>query len=65
MDKFKRIAALTGVILLLGLYLVTFIVAILNRPGSENLLMVCIWATFVIPICIYGLQLLYKAMHKK
>ena len=46
----KQIAALLCVILLVCLYLITFIVACLDFPGSDKLFSACLYATIGLPI---------------
>ena len=46
----KRIIALIAVILLAGLYIVTFISACLSSPGSERLFRFCLAMTIAVPL---------------
>lgn len=61
----KKIVAIIGVIILVSLYIITFIVAILNKPGSEQLFKACIYATIMIPILIYVYIWIYKLIKKQ
>lgn len=65
MKKLKRISALIGVIILIGLYLLTLIAAIFNTPQKHGLFMACIFATFAVPAIIYAIQLIYRVLKKK
>jgi len=49
----KRIAALIAVFLLVGLYVATFVVAILDFPYKENLFMACAASTVLVPILLW------------
>ncbi|MCR5719286.1 MAG: hypothetical protein K6F84_01855 [Lachnospiraceae bacterium] len=49
-SKAKRIAALLGVILLVSLYIVTFIVSVVDKSSGGKLFSICLVATLVIPI---------------
>ncbi len=49
----KQIAALIGVILLVGLYIVTLLVAIINPGESGRLFQACLVATIAVPILIW------------
>lgn len=60
MEKIKRIVALVGVILLLGLYGATLVSACLVTPATRDLFMTSLVATVMIPILLYVLQLIYK-----
>lgn len=60
MDKIRRIAALIGVILLVGMYVATLISAFLATPATRDLFLASVVATVMIPILLYVLQLIYK-----
>ncbi len=62
MQKFRRIAALIGVILLVGMYLLTLIFALMDNPASNNMLMAAIVCTVVIPVLIYAMQLIARVL---
>jgi amino acid transporter len=49
----KQIVAMAGVILLVALYIVTFIVAIINPGESGNYFQICLVSTIVVPILIW------------
>ena len=52
-DRIRRIAALAGVVLLAGLYVVTFILAIAGNEKSSQLLHFCFGMTIFVPIFIW------------
>lgn len=64
MKKLQRILALTGVILLLGLYALTLVSAILATPYSAGLFKACLFSTVFIPIMIYAILLVYRVLKK-
>lgn len=49
----KQIAALICIMILVCLYLVTFIVAFLDFPGWDRLFAVCLLATIGLPILLW------------
>ena len=49
----KRIAALICVIILVGLYIATLVVSLLDFPGADRLLSGCIFATIGMPILLW------------
>ncbi|WP_343209886.1 hypothetical protein [Anaerolentibacter hominis] len=65
MKKLKRILALTGVILLCGLYVATLISAIFSTPATAGLFKACLFSTFFIPVFLYAILLIYRLTHKK
>lgn len=49
----KRIAALICVFVLVGLYIATLIVSLLDFPGADRLLSGCLFATIGLPILLW------------
>lgn len=64
-SKKQRIAALTGVILLVLLYVVTLICAIFDFDGKGKLFSVCLYATIVIPLVTWGYIWIYGKLTNK
>lgn len=60
----KQIAAIIGIILLVSLYVVTFIVACLDLPDKGHLFAACLVATVGVPIllwiCIWAMEKLKR-----
>ena len=52
-DKVRRVAALAGVVLLIGLYLVTFVLAVIGNERSTQLLRFCFGMTIFVPLFIW------------
>lgn len=46
----KQVVAMTGVVLLVLLYVITLIVAIVDKSASGKLFALCLFATFAVPI---------------
>lgn len=65
MDKLRRIFAVAGAVVLLGMYLLTFISAILATPATHALFLGSLSATIIIPIFLYAYTLIYKMVYKK
>ena len=65
MAKLKKIFAIAGVVLLLGMYLLTFISAILATPNTHSLFLGSLAATIIVPIFLYAYTLIYKMVYKK
>lgn len=62
MKTLKKIVALGIVILLLGLYVLTFVAACLKTEYSNSLFMASIYSTIVVPIMLYGYLLMYRVL---
>jgi uncharacterized YccA/Bax inhibitor family protein len=64
MKNFKRIAAIIGVILILSMYVISFVSALFSSPSAPGLFLASVFSTVVIPILIYGFITIYKMVHK-
>lgn len=60
----KRMAALLGVVLLVGLYVLTLISGILARPESGGLFRACIYCSITVPCILYGFELIYRVLRR-
>lgn len=65
MKKAKQIAALIGIIFLVGLYIVTLIAACFSSPASSGLFLACVYATITIPVLLWAYQFIYKLVRRK
>jgi dolichyl-phosphate-mannose--protein O-mannosyl transferase len=65
MKKIKQILAILGVVLLVGLYLVTLLCAILDRSETMGMFKASVFATVVIPVLIWAYTFIYKLVTKK
>ena len=63
-DKFRRIGAMIGVLLLLGIYVVTLVSAALQKESTSGLFVASLYCTFVVPVWIFVLQAIYNRTHK-
>lgn len=60
MKKIRRILALTGVILLAALYLVTLLCAIFDTDSSMFFFRASVMCTILIPILLWGYTVIYR-----
>lgn len=61
----RRIAALLGVILLAVLYVVTLIVAIVDKSSSGKWFMICLMGTVTIPLLIWIYTWMYGMLSRR
>lgn len=61
----KQVVAMIGIILLVLLYVVTLIVAIVDRSASGRLFWLCLYATIAIPILIWFYTWMYGKLTRK
>lgn len=63
LTKVKRILALAGAVLLILLYLVTFILAFGKSQNISQWFSICFGATFLVPLTLYAMFLIYKVLN--
>ena len=60
MKKLKRILAWTAIILLVGMYVITLILAIVDSSAAGVMFKASFACSFLIPIMLYAYMLVYK-----
>ena len=65
MKKLRRVLALIGAILLVGMYLATMLLAIFSNADSKGWLMASIVMTVLIPVLLYAMQLIARVFSGK
>lgn len=60
----KQLVAAVGIILLLGMYVVSLLLGILARPGAEGMFLASLACTIIIPVGVYGLLRLAELRKK-
>ena len=66
-EKFKKvrqIAAIVGIVLLVGMYIVAIVAALGKSENAQAIFKLALYCTFVVPVIIYLLQLVYKLANK-
>ena len=62
MNRLKRVFAILGVILLLGMYLIVFFLGITANPSTKDALMAAVACTIIIPCLLYGMMLIARVL---
>ncbi|MFR8548922.1 MAG: hypothetical protein ACLVEV_09925 [Lachnospiraceae bacterium] len=65
MQKLKRILALIGALLLLGMYGVTLFLGLTANPASQNVLLASIACTVIVPCLLYGMILITRVLDNR
>lgn len=65
MKTWKRIFALLGALILAGLYVSSFIFALLDSPLASDLLTVSIAASIFLPVTLYACILLSRLISRR
>lgn len=63
--KVKRIVALIGALILIGLYLLVLILGITASPATKDVLMAAIGCTIVLPCLLYAMMLIARVLGGK
>ena len=61
----KQVAAIVCIVLLVGMYVATLIVALLDFPGADRLFQACLVATIGLPILLWIYIWLYQQVKKR
>ena len=64
MKKMKQIMAWIGIIILVALYLITFLLGIFGNEHTKGMLMASIICTVVVPCLMYGMILIARVLSK-
>lgn len=64
MKKIKQILAILGVVLLLGLYVITLIMAVTDNTSTLSMLEASVVATILIPILMWAYSFIYRLLKK-
>ena len=60
MDKIRRILAIAGAVILAGMYIASFVMALLDRSESMTWFKGCIALTIFVPVVCYGYIMLHR-----
>lgn len=64
-NKFKRIVALIGVVILALMYIMSLVFAVLRVSYWQRFFFACMGMTIIIPAFIWLIMILYDAMMKR
>lgn len=65
MNKFKRIAAIIGIVLILSMYVITIITAFISKGNAPAMFIASAFCTIAIPILIYIIIEVSKLVQRK
>ena len=65
MQKFRRILALLGALILIGMYAATLVFALSSSPNAQNMLMASIACTVIVPCLLYGMMLVARVLDNR
>lgn len=63
MKKIKQVVAIVMCVLLVGMYVASFVAAIFAKPQAHGLFMVSVGMTIMIPLLLYAYTIIYRVIH--
>lgn len=63
MKKIKQAAAIVMCVLLVGMYVASFVAAIFAKPQAHGLFMASVGMTIMIPLLLYAYTIIYRVIH--
>lgn len=63
--KTKQVLAILAIVILLGLYIATFIFALIDSPNSGRMFQACLFATIGVPLLLWIYMWGYGVLTKK
>ena len=65
MKNMRRILAVLGIILLVGIYASTLVFALMKNPIADRLLMASIFCTVAVPVLLYAMILVARHLEQQ
>lgn len=65
MKKVKQILAILLIILLVGLYIATLILALTDNSQTMNVFFASVVATVIVPVLLWAYSFIYRLVRKK
>jgi len=63
LKKIKQAAAIVMCVLLVGMYVASFVAAIFAKPQAHGLFMASVGMTIMIPLLLYAYTIIYRVIH--
>ncbi len=64
MKKIKKILAVLGCLLLVGMYALTIVLALTDDPNTMNAFRASIYCTVIVPVLIWAYSFIYRLLKK-
>ena len=65
MKNVKRVFAIILIVILLGMYITTFVMAFLDRSETMTMFKGCVAMTIFVPVVLYSYIILHRLAHKR
>ncbi len=63
MKKIKQVVAIVMCVLLVGMYVASFVAAVFAKPQAHSLFMASVGMTIMIPLLLYAYTIIYRVIH--
>ena len=63
MKKIKQVVAIVMCVLLVGMYVASFVAEIFAKPQAHGLFMASVGMTIMIPLLLYAYTIIYRVIH--
>ena len=63
MKKIKQVVDIVMCVLLVGMYVASFVAAIFAKPQAHGLFMASVGMTIMIPLLLYAYTIIYRVIH--
>ena len=63
MKKIKQVVAIVMCVLLVGMYVASFVAAVFAKPQAHGLFMASVGMTIMIPLLLYAYTIIYRVIH--
>jgi len=63
LKKIKQVVAIIMCVLLVGMYVASFVAAIFAKPQAHGLFMASVGMTIMIPLLLYAYTIIYRVIH--
>ncbi len=62
--RIKQIFAWIGIVILIGMYIATFLLAFFHNPLSQALFRGSLALTVLLPVLLYAMQLIFRLLNR-
>ena len=61
-NRIRKVAAWAGIVILAGLYLITFILGVFGNEATDDLFKACVVCTVLVPVLFYAMLLFGRSV---
>ena len=65
MKRMKQILAISGIVIIIALYIITLVLSLSQAPNADRWLLAALYSTIAVPLFIYIILWLHKLLNRK